>query len=134
MIVIDTSAIVAILKGEVEAEAFAAAITEAERCFMSAVTLFEASMVVIGRGAAEGADALDALIARRRIELVSFDAALALASREAFVRFGKGRHPAGLNFGDCISYALAKTRGLPLLYKGGDFAKTDVVSALAAGA
>ena len=64
------------------------------------------------------------------IEIVAFDEGLARESREAFIRFGKGRHFAGLNFGDCVSYALAQTRGLPLLYKGDDFAKTDVIGAL----
>jgi ribonuclease VapC len=78
----------------------------------------------------ELADGLDALVERRGIEIVSFDRELARESRAAFIRFGKGRHPAGLNFGDCVSYALAQARGLPLLYKGEDFAKTDVVSAV----
>jgi ribonuclease VapC len=87
-------------------------------------------MVIIGRGMPSAADALDALVRRRGIEIVPFDGALALGSRAAFIRFGKGRHPAGLNFGDCVSYALAQSRGLPLLFKGEDFAKTDVISAL----
>lgn len=129
MIVTDTSAIIAILKGEDEAEPFALTIAEAEECFLSAVGLLEASMVMIGRGPPEIADRLDALVQDLAIEVVAFDTGLARASRAAFVRFGKGRHPAGLNFGDCVSYALAQTRGLPLLYKGKDFARTDVVSA-----
>jgi ribonuclease VapC len=69
-------------------------------------------------------------VRRRGIKIVPFDEDLARGSRAAFIRFGKGRHPAGLNFGDCVSYALAHSRGLPLLYKGEDFAKTDVISAL----
>ena len=64
------------------------------------------------------------------MEVVPFDHQLAIVARDAFVRFGKGRHPARLNFGDCVSYALAQARGFPLLYKGEDFAKTDVVSAM----
>jgi len=85
---------------------------------------------MIGRGRPELVDGLDALVERRGIEIVSFDRELARESRAAFIRFGKGRHPAGLNFGDCVSYAMAQARGLPLLYKGEDFAKTDVVSAI----
>lgn len=130
MIVLDTSAIIAILKEEAEERIFLERIVAAERCFLSAVGLFEASMVMIGRGAPILADALDALVRRRGIDIVPFDEDLARGSRAAFVRFGKGRHPAGLNFGDCVSYALARSRGLPLLYKGADFAKTDVLSAL----
>ena len=129
MIAIDTSAVVAILRGEDEAEPFALTIAEAEQCFFSAVGLLEASMVMIGRGRPERADRLDALVRDLAIEIVPFDGELAHESRAAFVRFGKGRHAASLNFGDCESYALAQTRGLPLLYKGDDFARTDVVSA-----
>jgi len=121
---------IAILREESEASAFLDVIVEAEQCFLSAVSLFEASMVMIGRGAPAAAIGLDALVRRRGIEIVPFDEELAAASRAAFIRFGKGRHSAGLNFGDCVSYALAHSRGLPLLYKGGDFAKTDVISAL----
>ena len=76
------------------------------------------------------AQAVDGLISELAIEIVPFDEGLARESHAAFIRFGKGRHPAGLNFGDCVSYALARSRGLPLLYKGGDFAKTDVLSAV----
>jgi len=130
VIAIDTSAIVAVLKEEAEAKTFAEIIVEAERCFLSAVGFFETSMVMIGRGRPELVDGLDALVERRGIEIVSFDRELARESRAAFIRFGKGRHPAGLNFGDCVSYAMAQARGLPLLYKGEDFAKTDVVSAI----
>jgi len=84
---------------------------------------------MIGRGLPQVADRLDALVLDLAIEIVPFDEELARASRAAFVRFGKGRHPASLNLGDCVSYALAQTRGLPLLYKGNDLARTDVVSA-----
>lgn len=130
MIVIDTSAMIAILRRENEAEPFARVIAEAERCFFSAVGLLEASMVMIGRGLPEVVNLLDALLQELAIEIVPFDQELARESRGAFIRFGKGRHSAGLNFGDCVSYALAQTRGLPLLYKGDDFAKTDVIGAL----
>jgi ribonuclease VapC len=130
VIVVDTSAIVAILKEEAEGAGFAVTIGEADSCLLSAVSLFEASMLMIGASRPELAQPLDRLIRELAIEIVPFDEDLARVSRAAFIRFGKGRHPAGLNFGDCVSYALARSRGLPLLYKGGDFTKTDVVSAL----
>ena len=130
MIAIDTSAVIAILRRENEAEPLALAIAEAEQCFFSAVGLFEVSMVMIGRGPPELADRVDALVHDLAIEIIPFDEGLARESRAAFIRFGKGRHPAGLSFGDCVSYALAQARGLPLLYKGNDFARTDVLSAV----
>lgn len=129
MIVLDTSALIAILRAEDDAGRFTQAIGDADGCLVSAVGYFEASMVLIGRGPGERADPLDALVRRAAIQIVPYDLDLAHESRAAFVRYGKGRHPAALNFGDCVSYALARSRGLPLLYKGGDFAKTDVVSA-----
>jgi ribonuclease VapC len=130
VIAIDTSAMIAIFRREAEAEPFARVIAAAERCFFSAVGLLEASMVMIGRGRPELVNLLDALLQDLGIEIVPFDEGLARESRAAFIRFGKGRHAAGLNLGDCVSYALAQTRGLPLLYKGDDFAKTDVIGAL----
>jgi len=129
VIVVDTSAIVAILKGEIEARSFLEIIVDEDRCLLSAVGLFEASMVMIGRGPAAAANDLDALVRRRDIEIVPFDEEQARQSRAAFVRFGKGQHPAALNFGDCVSYALARSLALPLLFKGTDFTKTDVISA-----
>ncbi|MGE5270219.1 MAG: type II toxin-antitoxin system VapC family toxin [Thiohalocapsa sp.] len=132
MIVVDTSAVIAILREEPEAEIFAEVIGQAEACYLSAVGFLEASMVMIGRGRAELGNDLEDLLTEMGIELVPFDEQQARASREAFVRFGRGRHAAQLNFGDCISYALARTRALPLLYKGNDFARTDIISALPA--
>src|SRR5438045_6652092 len=73
---------------------------------------------------------LDAFLERVEMDFVPFDHDQAKRARDAFVRFGRGRHPAGLNFGDCASYALAQVRGVPLLYKGEDFARTDVISAV----
>jgi len=130
VIVLDTSAIVAILRGEAEREAFSRIIAGSDGCFFSTVGYLEASMVIVGRGLPQLADEFEGLLSESAVELVAFDEQQARVSRAAFIRFGKGRHPAGLNFGDCVSYALAQTRALPLLYKGGDFAKTDVISAL----
>jgi ribonuclease VapC len=87
----------------------------------------EVSIVIEARlGAADQRD-LDLFLERAEIELVAVDAEQARAARRAFSRFGKGRHPAGLNFGDSFAYALATTLGEPLLFKGGDFSKTDVI-------
>lgn len=129
MIAIDTSAILAILYREPEYDQFVDIMIETDRCFVSAVSYFEASLVLAGRSTLEVVKELDAFVGRAPVEVVPFDYELATSAREAFLRFGKGRHPARLNLGDCASYALAQTRGLPLLYKGEDFARTDVVSA-----
>lgn len=92
---------------------------------MSAVSAQEAGMVVAGRfGDGAAWEPLDALLARLEVEIVAHDAALARIARTAFLRFGKGRHPARLNFGDCAAYALAESGGLPLLFKGEEFANT----------
>lgn len=129
-IVVDTSAIVAILRNEPEKDRFVDAILAASGRFMSAVSLQELGMVVAGRhGDDRTWEPLDALIARLELEVVAHDAELARRAREAFLRFGKGRHPARLNFGDCAAYALAKAFDLALLFKGGDFALTDVAAA-----
>lgn len=131
MIVIDTSAVIAILRREPERDLFADIIGEADATFLSTVGYLEATMVLVGRGRPRRATELDELVSELAVELVAFDEQQAKISQAAFIRFGKGRHRAGLNLGDCISYALARSRGLPLLYKGDDFAKTDIVSALA---
>jgi len=130
VIVVDTSAIIAILYREAEFDQFVQLITDSDSCFLSAVSYFEASMVLIGRATPEAGIELDSFLERVGIEFVPFDQEQAKRARDAFARFGRGRHPARLNFGDCVSYALAQERGLPLLYKGEDFAKTDVVSAV----
>jgi ribonuclease VapC len=129
VIVIDTSAIIAVLYREPEFDQFQRLIIDAESCFVSAVSYLEASMVLIGRGTPKATKELDAFLERVAIEFVPFDYELAKRARDAFIRFGRGRHPARLNFGDCVSYALAQARGLPLLFKGDDFAQTDVISA-----
>ncbi len=122
---LDTSAIVAVLQNEVEADEFLALIDEAPRCLISAVSVLEAAMVLDGRRGDAGAH-LDQFLLRASIETVAFDAEQLSVARRAFRRFGKGRHAAGLNFGDCAAYALAQWSGEPLLYKGQDFTKSDV--------
>jgi ribonuclease VapC len=130
-IAIDTSAVVAILRDESEKDGFIDAILAANPRLMSAVSLQEAGMVIAGRhGDAAAWEPLDSLLARLDVEIVPHDAALARIARLAFLRFGKGRHPAKLNFGDCASYALAKANNLPLLFKGEDFGATDIAAAV----
>ena len=128
MIAVDSSALIAIIKGEPEGAGFSASISTSGGCLVSAVSLMETSFVIAGRQKGSAAwGSLDLLVAD--MQIVSFDHGLALLARDAFLRFGKGRHPAGLNMGDCASYALAKSRGLKLLFKGGDFSRTDIVAA-----
>ena len=129
-IVLDTSAVIAILRNEPEKDRFVDAILAASPRLMSAVSLQEAGMVIAGRhGDAATWEPLDTLLVRLDVEIVAHDAGLARAARVAFLRFGKGRHPAALNFGDCASYALAKAHGIPLLFKGEDFGQTDIATA-----
>jgi ribonuclease VapC len=128
--IVDTSAIMAILQKEPEAPAFGAALTEGARIAISAATLAELCVVAEScAGAAVWAE-VEALMADAAIEVAPFTAEQAALAREGWRRFGKGRHPAGLNLGDCFAYALAQERGEPLLFKGGDFALTDVRRAL----
>jgi ribonuclease VapC len=129
--VIDTSAVVAILRLENEADAFLRAIASTDACTMSAVSALEAAMVLAGvNGGPAVWQPLDDLLAKAAVDIAPFDSLQASIARSAFMRFGKGKHPAALNFGDCASYALAMTRKAPLLFKGNDFSKTDVVAAL----
>ena len=130
MIVVDSSALIAILRREPEADSLLQVIAAAEGCLLSSVSLLETSMVLAGRtGNAEAWAELDALVARSGMQVVAQDAGLVGEARAAFLRYGKGRHPAALNLGDCASYALAKVRGLPLLFKGNDFPRTDLTAA-----
>lgn len=130
MIALDSSALVAILRGEAESASFVAIIANADRCFLSSVSLLETSMVLAGRGGSSASwIELDELIEQAGLEVVPQDAAQVGLARQAFLQFGKGRHPAALNFGDCAAYALAKARSLPLLFKGEDFARTDLTAA-----
>ena len=124
--VVDTSAISAILFGEPEGAAFLRALAGPERKIMSAFTRLEASIVVEARKGEAGARALAELLAASGVDTVPFDIGQAELALDAWRRYGKGRHPAGLNLGDCAAYALARFSGEPLLHKGEDFSKTDV--------
>lgn len=124
--VVDTSALLAILLDEPERRRFNEAIEIADSRKMSAATFVEATIVIESRFGLEGGHALDRLIERADIETVPVDVEQARAAREAFRRFGKGRHAACLNFSDCFSYALSRVLAEPLLFKGEDFGRTDV--------
>ncbi len=127
--IVDSSAIVAILNREPEAERFENAIAATPDCRISVANALEACFVLESRGGEAAGLGLDRLLERAGIELEPVTAQQLTAARRAWRRFGKGNHPAGLNFGDCFAYALAETTGEPLLFKGGDFAKTDVKAA-----
>ncbi len=127
--IIDSSAVVAILNREPEAERYEEAIATATQPRVSVASLLEASIVVEGRGGAAAGDQLDLLVQRFGIALEPVTVEQMQAARRAWRRFGRGNHPAALNFGDCFAYALAETTGEKLLYKGEDFARTDVEAA-----
>src|SRR5688500_7099622 len=124
--VIDTSAVVAILRNERERRAFNEALEAADTRLMSVVSFVECSMVIETRLGPAGQRDLDLFLERADVDLAPVDEEQAKAARRAFTRYGKGRHAAGLNLGDCFAYALARTLGEPLLFKGGDFSRTDV--------
>jgi len=127
--VIDTSALVAILQAEPERDAMLDALAKGDRRLVSAVTVLEAAMVLEGRyGPDAGAD-LELFLFDARTEIVPFDSRQAQAAVRAWRKYGKGRHPAQLNLGDCCVYALAKVTGEPVLSKGGDFPRTDIALA-----
>ena len=128
--IVDTSVLVAILAREQGYELLDDAISNAPTCRLSAAGFVETSIVVESRGGADARRFLESLIRRAAISIEPVTFEQALLAREAFSDYGKGRHPAGLNFGDCFSYALAKSTGEPLLFKGEDFRKTDVIPAL----
>ena len=124
--IVDSSALLAILFGEPDAGRYERAIANAPQCRISAASLLEATIVVESRAGVVGGHQLDVLLDRGPIEVVSVTPEQAQAARRAWRRFGKGNHPAGLNFGDCFAYALAETTREPLLFKGSDFALTDI--------
>lgn len=128
--IVDTSALVAIILNEPERQTFIQAIRAANWRGVAAPALLEACMVLAGRFEDEMVDRFDELIAVLKIDPVPFTADHAAVARQAFLRYGKGRHPAGLNFGDCIAYATARLEAMPLLFKGDDFRLTDVEPAV----
>jgi ribonuclease VapC len=128
VIVVDTSALFAIVAREEERETFID-ILDNEKGIISAVTYVESVMTLTGRSKQVAIAGVDDLIRASGIDVVSIDQNLANAAVNAFERYGKGRHPARLNLCDCFAYGLAKSRSLPLLFKGDDFLKTDIVPA-----
>jgi ribonuclease VapC len=128
--VIDSSALVAILLAEPEADHLMQQPVAAPLCLIGAATYLETCMVMIGRSGPDARLQVDRLVQTLRAELVPFTESQARRAVDAFLRYGKGRQAgAGLNFGDCCSYAPAAETGLPLLFKGGDFARTDIAAA-----
>jgi ribonuclease VapC len=124
LIVVDTSAVIAMLSGEPETVRFAEALAGSERRVIAAANYVECALVLSSRPLVRSQ--FEPWLETARIEIVAVDEKLARESVRGFQRFGRGRHPAGLNFGDCFAYALAKSLDAPLLFKGGDFAMTDV--------
>ena len=124
--VIDTSALIALLLREPDAPSVAQAIEAGSPRLLSAANLLEAAIVIESRKGEAGGRELDLLLYRAGIEIVAVDQDQAETARAAWRRFGKGRHPAALNYGDCFAYALARTRRLPLLFRGNDFSQTDI--------
>ena len=130
VMVLDTAAIMSILRQEDDAAQMAACIAAASSVCISAVTRLEAFTVAMARGDT-GSQKLAELLDQLAPQVIAFDEVQSSLAVTAVKSFGKGHHPARLNFGDCCAYALAKSMNLPLLYKGNDFAQTDIASALA---
>ena len=124
--VIDTSALIAILLGEPQTEALARAIAKDPKRLLSAFSTVEAHIVITAKKGESGGRELDLLLYRCQIETVAFNADQAELARKGWLTYGKGRHPAALNIGDCCSYALAKYAGEPILFVGNDFQQTDL--------
>ncbi len=124
--VIDTSALICIINSEPEAESFLRLIHADQRRLISVVSIVEAGIVLEKRFGSTGSRELENAIHRLKLSVETVDQEQGRAALLAFWRFGKGLHPAGLNFGDCFTYALARTTSEPLLFKGNDFSKTDL--------
>jgi ribonuclease VapC len=127
--VVDTSALLAVLFGEPERDELIGLLSDTEDPLISAATLVEASIVMRAKKGQEGVLDLDDLLNAAAVRCVAVDVTQAQVARDAYARYGKGRARAGLNFGDCFSYALAKTTNRPLLFKGSDFSQTDIAAA-----
>ena len=128
--VIDTSAVTAVLLNEANAPLIARAIESGSPRLLSGANLLETSIVIESRKGEAGRREFDLLLYRTGIEVVAVDQDQAEIARLAWRRFGKGRHPLGLNYDDCFAYALAKSRRLPLLFQGHDFVQTDIEGVL----
>lgn len=124
--IVDSSALVAILRLEPQAERFARAIAAAQEAVLPAPCYLETCMVIAGHKGPDSRPRVERLLAELRLRLMPLSEEHARTAMGAFLRYGKGRHPAGLNFGDCMAYAVAQAEGAPLLFAGEDFAKTDV--------
>jgi ribonuclease VapC len=129
-VIVDASALLAILFAEDDAVRYAQAIAKADACRISAVNFAEAGISVDRQAGVAAGRELDTLVRRAGLSVEPVTVEQAHVARQAYLDFGKGNHPAGLNFGDCFAYALARETGEQLLYKGNDFAKTDIRSAL----
>ena len=128
--ILDTSAVLAIVLGEPGFEIFVDAIAASTTCRISAASFVEASIVAESRIGDQGLLQCDSFFRTSRVSVEPVTEEQALLARQGYSDYGKGRHPAGLNFGDCFSYALAKSSGERLLFKGDDFRHTDIQSAL----
>lgn len=127
--IIDSSALVAILQNEPEAEALVRSILSESSRLISSGNYLETAMLIHARYGPEGTRDLELLMSKLGVEIIEFTAEQAKFARKAFIDYGKGRHPAGLNFGDCMAYGTAKETGEALLFKGDDFIHTDVIAA-----
>lgn len=128
--IVDSSALIAIVFNERDATRYAAAIAGARTLRMAAANWLEAAIVVESRDGGALRQGFDDFVTEVGLDIVAFEHSHAAAARDAWRRFGKGRHPAKLNFGDCVAYGTAKAEGLPLLFKGDDFPLTDIEPAL----
>jgi ribonuclease VapC len=128
--IVDSSAMLAIVLGEPDGHRFDVAILKSAAGRMAAPGLLETSMILQARKGAEGVRDLDLILYKFKMEIVPFTETHARLARIAFERYGKGRHPAQLNFGDCMAYAVAREMGEELLFKGTDFSQTDIAAAL----
>ncbi len=128
--VIDSSALIAILFGEPEAQGYSDAIADDSVRLMAAPNVVETGIVIENTLGEDGRRELELLLYKAKIKIEPFDADQTDIALEAYRQYGKGQHPAGLNFGDCFSYALSKSSGEPLLFKGNDFSKTDIKPAV----
>ena len=128
--VVDTSAVIAILFGELETESFVRALVDDPKKMISAFNALESAIVIEAKKGEAGGRELDLLLHRARIEIIALNGDQVELALTAWRKYGKGNHPAGLNIGDCCAYALAKYSGEPLLFKGKDFGQTDIRSVI----